>query len=117
MERRNILTRVFFLTFDDDYYNQGYGQIEEAFKALTKDDTLQPYISDHNFRSSIYNDIGYNVYIFDTLFQKNFESAQATKVEFKISENVPAVIYGDALVLTNRLISIGSDGQRHFDLI
>ena len=27
---------------DDDYYNQGYGQIKEAFRALTKDDILQP---------------------------------------------------------------------------
>ena len=54
------------LIYDDDYYIQGYGQIKEAFKALTKDDTLQPYISDHNFISPIYNDIGYNVFIFDT---------------------------------------------------
>ena len=30
--------------YDDDEYSQGYGQIEEAFRVLTKDDILQPYI-------------------------------------------------------------------------
>ena len=30
------------ITYDDDDYDQGYGQIEEAFRALTKDDILQP---------------------------------------------------------------------------
>ena len=40
------------INYDDDDYNQGYGQIKEAFKALTKDNILQPYISDNDFRSS-----------------------------------------------------------------
>ena len=30
------------LNYDEDDYNQGYGQIKEAFRALTKDDILQP---------------------------------------------------------------------------
>ena len=30
------------LNYDDDDYNQGYGQIKEAFKALTKVDIFQP---------------------------------------------------------------------------
>ena len=52
------------LNYDDDDYNQGYGQIKEAFKALTKDDILQPYISDDDFRSSNNNnDVGYNLYV------------------------------------------------------
>ena len=42
----------FLLNYNDDDYNQGYGQIKQAFRALTKDDILQPYISDHDFRSS-----------------------------------------------------------------
>ena len=44
-------------------------------------------------------------------FQKNLESAQSIEVEFKLSENIPAGIYGYALVLTNKLISISSDVQ------
>ena len=38
------------LNYNDDNYNQGYGQTKQAFKALTKDDILQPYISDKDFR-------------------------------------------------------------------
>ena len=45
-----------------------------------------------------------------------FEISQPLKVEFKFDAVVPAGIYGYALVLTNRLISISSDGQRMFDL-
>ena len=105
------------LNYNDDDYSQCYGEIKEALKALTKDNLLQPYISDADFRSS--NDgknIGYNIYAFDIKYQKNFESSQPIKVEFKFDGVVPAGIYGYALVLTNKLISISSDGQRMFDL-
>ena len=105
------------LNYDDDDYSQGFGLIKEAFKALTKDDILLPYISEDDFRSSNEaNNIGYNIYAFDIRYQKNFENAQPVKVEFKFSENIAAGIYGYALVLTNRLVSITSDGQRMFDL-
>ena len=105
------------LNYDDDNYAQGYGQIKEAFKSLTKDDILQPYISEDDFRSSNEgNNIGYNIYAFDIRYQKNFESSQPIKVEFKLDGLVPAGIYGYALVLTNKLISISSDRQRMFDL-
>ena len=105
------------LNHNNDDYSQVYGQIKEAFKALTKDNILQPYISEHDFRSSNgVNDIGYNIYAFDIRYQKKFESSQPIKVEFKFDGVVPAGIYGYALVLTNRLISVSSDGQRMFDL-
>ena len=66
---------------DDDEYSEAYGQIKEAFKALTKDDKLQPYISDNVFRScNNDNDIGYNLYVFDISYQKNQEAAQPIKV-------------------------------------
>ena len=91
---------------------QGYGQIKEAFKALTKDNILQPYESEDDYRSSNEgNNVGYKIYAFDIRYQKNFENAQPVKVEFIFSENIPAAIYGYALVLTNRFASITSDGQ------
>ena len=40
------------LNYIDDDYSEGYGQIKEAFRALTKDDILQPYNSDDNIRIS-----------------------------------------------------------------
>ena len=107
------------LNYDDDDYSQGYHQFQEAFKALTKDDVLQPYISEADLRTSnvAANDIGYRLYVFDIRFQKNFTNSQPIKVEFKFEGFVPKDINGYALVLTNKLVSISSDGQRHFDLI
>ena len=105
------------LNYNDDSYSQVYGQIKEAFNALTKDNLLQQNISDNDFRSSNDGDnIGYNIYAFDIRYQKDFESSQPIKVEFKFDGVVPVGIYGYALVLTNKLISISSDGQRMFDL-
>ena len=105
------------LSYKDDDYSQGYGQKKVVFKALTKDDVGQPYTSEDVFRSS--NDVDnvdYNIHTFDIRYQKNFESGQSVKIEFNLDGVVPAGIYGYALVLTNRLVSIGSDGQRTFDL-
>ena len=111
------LDSAILINHDDDDYAQGYGQIKEAFKDPTTDDILQPYVSEDDFRSSNEgNNIGYNIYAFDIRCQKNFENAQPVKVEFKFSENIPAGIYGYGLVLTNRLASLTSDGQRLFDL-
>ena len=103
----------------DDDYSQGYHQIKEAFKALTKYDKLQPYISEEDFRSSnaAANDVGNNLYIFDIRYQKNYTASQPIKVEFKFVGLVPNIVNGYALVLTNKLVSISSDGQRHLDLI
>ena len=40
------------LTYNDDDYSQGYSQIKDAFRAVTEDDILKPYISDNDFRST-----------------------------------------------------------------
>ena len=40
------------LNYDDDDYSEGYGRNKEAFRALAEDDILQPYISDHDSKSS-----------------------------------------------------------------
>ena len=106
------------LNLNDDDYPQGYGQIKESLKNLTKDDISKPYISDNDFRSSKNdNDIGYILYIFGIRYQKILGNVQPIKVEFKFPEIIPVGIYCYALVFTNRLVSISSDGQRHFDLI
>ena len=107
------------INYDDDDYSQGYHRIKEAFKALGKDDIFQPYISDDNFRTSnaAANDVGYNLYVFHIRYQKSFTNSQPIKVEFKFEGVVPNDINGYALVLTNKLVSVSSDGQRHFDLI
>ena len=106
------------LNYNEDVYSQGYSLIKEAFRALSKDDIPEPIISDNDFRSTNNGKfIGYILYVFDIRYQKNFESAQPIKVDFKLDAVFSAGIYGYALVLTNKLISISGDGQRHFDLI
>ena len=87
----------------------------EVFGASTKDDILQAYISDDNFRTSNVraDDVGYNLYVFDISakfysFSKDWSS--------NLTESFLIDVNGYALVLTNKL-SISSDGQRHFDLI
>ena len=69
---------------DDDDYSQGSSQIEEIFRVLTKDNVLQPYISDDAFRSSIVkaDDAGYNFYVFDIRYQNNYTASQPIKVDF-----------------------------------
>ena len=60
------LDSAILLNYNDDDYSQGYGQIKEAFKALTKDSILQPYISEVDYRSSNDSDnIGNNMHAFD----------------------------------------------------
>ena len=76
----NYLDFAILVNCYDDNYSQGYGQIKEIFRALTRDDILKPYKSDENFRfSNDDNDIGYNLYVFDTKYQKKLETAQPKK--------------------------------------
>ena len=107
------------VNYDDDDYSQGYSQIIEVFRALTKDNILTPFISDDNFTSSNVraDDFGYNIYAFDKRYQQIFTASQPIKVEFKFDGVISNDINGYALVLTNKLVFISSDGQRHFDLV
>ena len=108
-----------FFNYDDDDYSQGYDQVEEVSRALTKDDILQPYVFDHVFRASNVrdDDVGCNLYVCDTRYQQTFTASQPIKVEIKIDGVVPNDVNGYALLLTNKLVSVSSDGQKHFDLI
>ena len=113
-----------FLNYDDDNFFQSYSQTKEIFKALTENDLLQPYIADHDSSSTNINSAGeddvsveFNLYVFDKRYQKYLESVQPIKVEFKFSESNLVEIYGFALVLTNKLLNIWSDGQRRFELM
>ena len=59
------------LNYDDNDYSQDDAQIGGAFLAQTKDDILQPYISDHEFRSSNNDfDLEHKKYVFDIRHQK-----------------------------------------------
>ena len=63
------------------------------------------------------SDIGCNLHGFDIRYQKKSEAGQPNKADFKFSEDVAAEIHAFASVLTKKLVSVSSVGQRHFDLI
>ena len=92
---------------------------KEAFKALTRDGLLQPNISDLDFRSSNIRAayVGYKLYVFDIRYQENFTVAHPIEVDFKIDGGVPNDMNGYALVLTDSMVSVSSDGQRRYDLV
>ena len=69
------------LNYDDDYYSHGYGQNNEASRALTKNDILQLFIRDTDFRSPNIrvDDVGYKYYVFDIRYQQNFQLSNQLK--------------------------------------
>ena len=48
----NYPDSVILMNYNDDEYSERYAQINEAFRVLSKDDILKPYISDNAFRST-----------------------------------------------------------------
>ena len=105
------------INYNDDDLGHGYAQIKEVFRALTKDDILQPHISKDVFRSSNAGvvELGCTFFLLDIRYQQNFTASEPVKVEFKFDGVVPNDVNGYALTLTKKLVSISSDGQRHFD--
>ena len=91
----------------------GCGLIKEVFRILTIVNNLQPCLSDHDSRVEFCD----NIYVFDIRFRENFTAAQPVEVEVKFGGFVPNDIIGYALVLSNNLVCVGGDGQRHFNLI
>ena len=80
-----------------DYFFQGYGQIE-AFRALSKNDILQSYITDQNFRSAN-DDYDMIFYVMKNTFsiydiKKIPRLPKPKKVECKFFEDVPAGVNG-----------------------
>ena len=117
MQKKNLML-AYEENYDADDFSQGGRLTMEAFRALTKGDMLQPYISDHDFRSfSEGNDVGYNLLIIDKRDQKKITAFQSIKVEFKFDGVVPSNIIAYDLVSTNTVLNVSSDGQKHFNLI
>ena len=68
------------LNSDDDNYSQGYAKMKKAFRALTKDDILQPFISEDDFRWPNDGDnFGCNIHVFDIRYQKQLKMLNQSK--------------------------------------
>ena len=95
-----------------DKYDQAYSEIEIFYQLKSETNLLNPFIDLHKFRTN------YNFYVFDLSKQKDQIASHSIRLEFKVSAAIDVADYiAFALVLTPKLISISSDGQRHFDLI
>ena len=98
--------------YDRDKYDQAYSEIENFFLLKSETNLLSPFIDLHKFRTN------YNFYVFDLSKQKDPIGSQPIRLEFKFNAAIDVADYiAYALVLTPKLISISSDGQRHFDLL
>ena len=53
---------------------------------------------------------------FDIRYQQNFTAAQLIEEQFQFDVIVFNDVNGYALVLTNKLVSVSSNGQKPFDL-
>ena len=93
-------------------YREAYLKIENFYRLKSETNLLRPFFDLHKFRTN------YNFYLFDISKQKDHIASQPIRLEFKFSAAIDVADYiAYAVVLTSKLISISSDGQRHFDLI
>ena len=98
--------------------NYGTNNYIEAFKEIVsfnKDynelpHNIKPYINHRTFKSN------YRIYVFDTRYQSDNKNPQPIQLNFKISAAVADVIC-HALVLTRKVISVNSDGNKMVDIV
>ena len=98
--------------YDRDKYDQVYSEIKNFYFLHSETNLLNPFIDLHKSRTN------YIFYVFDLSKQKDHIASQPIRLELKFSHQIGADEFiACALVLTPKLISISSDGQRHFDLM
>ena len=98
--------------YDRDNNDKAYSEIEIFYQLKSETNLLNPFIDLHKFRRRYY------FYVFDLSKQIDHIASQLIRLEFKFSAAFGVADYiAYALVLTPKLISISSDGQRHFDLL
>ena len=98
--------------YDRDKYDQAYSEIENFYHLNSETNLLNPFIDLNKFRTN------YPLFVFDLSKQKDQIASQPIRLEFKFNAAFGVADYiAYALVLTPKLISISSDGQRHFDLM
>ena len=106
--------------YPEDRMNINYGtnNYNEAFKEIVsfnKDynglpHNMKPYINHRTFKSN------YRIHVFDTRYQRDHIGPQPIQLNFKFSAAVADVIC-HALVLTRKVISVNSDGNKMVDII
>ena len=107
-----------FYTEDRMDINYGTNNYNEAFKEIVsfnKDHNglahnIKPYINHRTLKNS------HRIYVFDTRYKSDHIGPQPIKLNFKFSAAVADVIC-HALVLTGKVISVNSDGNKMVDIV
>ena len=105
-----------------DKYSQAYDKIVSCFRYLAGNNILQIYITQKEFitpNNYPDNKPGYILNVFDFRHHQDYSSVQPIKERFDFRAAVPTAtnLIGYALLLTNKLVSVSSDGQRKLGLI
>ena len=105
--------------YPEDRMDINYGtRYNKAFKEIVSFNkdynglplNIKPHINQRTFKSS------YRIYVFDTRYQSDHIGPQPIQLNFKFSAAVADVIC-HALVLTRKVISVNSDGNKMVDII
>ena len=107
------LEHEYQIYFERNKYNEPYNEIRRFYKDYIKGEG-SPYITFKDFKSL------YNLWVFDLRARKDNPSAQPIQGNFKFRAGYDAVAnnyQATALVLTQKIISVSSDGARQFDII
>ena len=109
--------------YDQDSFSQAYGEIVSCFGQSTKDNTLQPCITQTDCTTpdnyAAKTTLGKNLYGFDERYHQDFATSQPIKVKFEFSSPFHAAkrLTGYALLLTIKILSNSSDRQSELSLI
>ena len=98
-----------------NYLTNNYNEAFEEIVSFNKADNglphnIKPYINHRTFKSN------YRIFVFNTRYQRDHIGPQPIQLNFKFSAAVADVIC-HALVLTRKVISVNSDGNKMIDII
>ena len=99
------------ISYGTNIYNEAFKEIVRFIKVYRGlPHNKKPYINHRTIKSS------YRIYVFDTRYHSDHIVPQPMQLNFKFSAAVADVIC-NALVLTRRVISVKSDGNKLVDIV
>ena len=98
------------INYGTNNYNEAFKELLALIKTIMGYHNIKPYINHRTFKSN------YRIYVFDTRYQRDHIGPQPIQLNFKFSAAVADVIC-HALVLTRKVISVNSDGNKMVDII
>ena len=104
--------------YPENRMNINANNYNEAFREIVRFNNdynwlphnIKPYINHRTFKSS------YRIYVFDTIYQSDHIGSQPIQLNFKLNAAVADVVC-HSLVLTIKVISVNSEGNKMVDII